>query len=112
VVAKGILHRDVSPFNVLIDDSADEFQGMLIDWEFAVEITVQQKYSIGGTVSSFYLWGAGGPITITDLIQGTIPFLSMYLLGQISDALKKNPLKKQKCLQGGRCHVCATLCAC
>jgi len=59
-VAKGILHRDVSPFNVLIDDSADEFQGMLIDWEFAVEITVRQKYSIGGTMSSFFFFFGGG----------------------------------------------------
>jgi len=92
-VAKGILHHDVSPFNVLIDDSANEFQGMLIDWEFAVEITVRQKYSVGGTMSSFFFLGGG--ITITDLIQGTILFLSMHLLGQISDDLKKNPLKNR-----------------
>ena len=58
-VAKGILHRDISPFNVLIDDSADEFQGMLIDWEFTVEITVQQKYNIGGTVSFFFFFLGG-----------------------------------------------------
>ena len=51
MVARGILHRDVSPFNIIIEDLVDGIQGMLIDWEFAVDITVTQKYSAGGTVS-------------------------------------------------------------
>ena len=51
MVARGILHCDVSPFNIIIEDLVDGIQGMLIDWEFAVDITVTQKYSAGGTVS-------------------------------------------------------------
>ena len=53
----GILHCDVSPFNVLIEDAEEGVQGLLIDWEFAVEITVTQLYSAGGTVSKpFLVW--------------------------------------------------------
>jgi len=52
-----ILHRDVSPFNALIKDGEDEVQGMLIDWEFAVEITATQLYSAGSTVSKLFgIW--------------------------------------------------------
>ena len=47
----GILHRDVSPFNVIIKDGEHGVEGMLIDWEFAVEIMITQLYSAGGTVS-------------------------------------------------------------
>ena len=53
----GILHCDVSPFNTLIEDAENGVQGLLIDWEFAVEITVTQLYSTGGTVSKpFPVW--------------------------------------------------------
>lgn len=71
-VAKCILHRDVSPFNVLIQELLDDIQGMLIDWEFAVEITLRQQYSVGGTVSSFFK----ERITIADFHVGyhTISF--------------------------------------
>ena len=50
----GVLHHDVSPFNSLIEDREDGVQGMLIDWEFAVEITITQLYSAGGTVSKLF----------------------------------------------------------
>ena len=50
----GVLHRDVSPFNSLIEDREDGVQGMLIDWEFAVEIMITQLYSAGGTVSKLF----------------------------------------------------------
>ena len=53
----GILHRDVSPFNVIIKDGEHGVEGMLIDWEFTVEITITQLYSAGGTVSKpFRVW--------------------------------------------------------
>lgn len=50
-VQRGILHRDVSPFNILIQYLPDGFRGILIDWEFAVEITQSEIYGAGGTVS-------------------------------------------------------------
>ncbi|KAG1753545.1 uncharacterized protein EDB91DRAFT_1030306, partial [Suillus paluster] len=35
----GILHRDCSLHNVMIEDANGNSLGMLIDWEFAVTIT-------------------------------------------------------------------------
>lgn len=88
-VGKGILHRNVSPFNVLIEDLVNKIQGMLIDWEFAVEITFEQEYGIGGTVSLIH-FVLDHELT---LVQGTIPFLSISLLEQICDKLKRKNLK-------------------
>ena len=39
-VERGVLHHNVSPFNIIIKDLVNGIQGMLIDWEFAVNITV------------------------------------------------------------------------
>ena len=87
-VGKGILHCNVSPFNVLIEDLVNKIQGMLIDWEFAVEITFEQEYGIGGTVSIHSV--LDHELT---LVQGTIPFLSIGLLEQICDGLQRKNLK-------------------
>jgi len=87
-VGKGILHCDISPFNVLIKDLVNEIQGMLIDWEFAVEITFEQEYGVGGTVSIHSV--LDHELT---LVQGTIPFLSIGLLEQICDRLQRKNLK-------------------
>ena len=53
-----VLHRDASPFNILIYEALDGVRGMLIDWEFAVEITLRAEYSVGGMVSMvFFMLG-------------------------------------------------------
>ncbi|KAI6010463.1 hypothetical protein EDC04DRAFT_2610201 [Pisolithus marmoratus] len=67
-VQKGILHCDISPFNILFEDTPDGVHSILIDWEFTVEMTYQVEYDVSGT--------------------GTIPFLSINLLAQISAALQ------------------------
>ncbi|KAG1889111.1 uncharacterized protein F5891DRAFT_1198687 [Suillus fuscotomentosus] len=59
-----ILHCDCSLNNVLILDNLDISKGFLIDWEFAVHITADNKYTIGGT--------------------GTVPFMSCRLLSQVA----------------------------
>lgn len=52
VEERGILHRDCSLNNAMIEDDGDGSHGTLIDWEFAVHILAGQKYAIGGTVST------------------------------------------------------------
>ncbi|KAG1793575.1 hypothetical protein EV424DRAFT_1354144 [Suillus variegatus] len=59
-----ILHRDCSLNNAMILDDLDLSKGFLIDWEFAVRITADNRYPIGGT--------------------GTVPFMSRMLLSQVS----------------------------
>ncbi|KAG1851432.1 hypothetical protein DFJ58DRAFT_728873 [Suillus subalutaceus] len=63
----GILHRDCSLNNTMIEDDGDGSHGTLIDWEFTVHILEGQKYAIGGT--------------------GTLPFMSRLLLFQLSEAV-------------------------
>jgi hypothetical protein len=53
VEERGILHRDCSLNNAMILDDLDLSKGFLIDWEFAVRIAADNKYPIGGTVSTF-----------------------------------------------------------
>ena len=48
---RGILHRDCSLNNSMIEDFDDGSHGLLLDWEFAVKITKQGEYDLGGTVS-------------------------------------------------------------
>ncbi|KAG2125088.1 hypothetical protein DEU56DRAFT_916696 [Suillus clintonianus] len=67
----GVLHRDCSLNNSMIEDDGNRTNGLLIDWEFAVHITAGQKYTIGGT--------------------GTIPFMSHSLLWQLSEAVGDLP---------------------
>ncbi|KAG1765881.1 hypothetical protein EV702DRAFT_1204407 [Suillus placidus] len=55
-----VLHRDSSLNNVMIEDDGDGSHGMLIDWEFAVDIVEGEQYVVGGT--------------------GTLPFMSWSLL--------------------------------
>ncbi|KAG1890837.1 hypothetical protein F4604DRAFT_1949197 [Suillus subluteus] len=62
---RGILHRDCSLYNTMIEDKDDgSSNGMLIDWEFAVRILPDDHYPLGGT--------------------GTVPFLSRSILGQLA----------------------------
>ena len=53
VEERKILHCDCSLNNAMILDDLDISKGFLIDWEFAVRITADNKYPIGGTVSTF-----------------------------------------------------------
>ena len=53
VMERFILHRDSSLNNAMILDCFGTSMGFLIDWEFTVRITVDNKYTIGGTVSIF-----------------------------------------------------------
>lgn len=53
VEERKILHHDCSLNNAMILDDFDISKGFLIDWEFAVHITADNKYPIGGTVSTF-----------------------------------------------------------
>ncbi|KAG1880183.1 hypothetical protein F4604DRAFT_1922866 [Suillus subluteus] len=64
---RGILHRDCSLNNAMIEDDGDRTHGLLIDWEFTVHIDAGRKYAIGGT--------------------GTLPFMSHSLLWQLSEAV-------------------------
>ncbi|KAG1906231.1 uncharacterized protein F5891DRAFT_975659 [Suillus fuscotomentosus] len=64
VEERKILHRDCSLNNAMILDDFDISKGFLIDWEFAVRITADNKYPIGG--------------------MGTVPFMSRKLLSQVS----------------------------
>ncbi|KAG1801288.1 uncharacterized protein BJ212DRAFT_1305039 [Suillus subaureus] len=59
-----ILHRDCNLNNAMILGNLDISKGFLIDWEFAVHITADNKYTIGGT--------------------GTVPIMSCRLLSQVS----------------------------
>ena len=62
-----VLHRDASPFNILIYEALDGVCSMLVDWEFAVEITLRVEYSVGGIVSMvFFVLG----ITTTNVELG------------------------------------------
>ncbi|KAG1737280.1 hypothetical protein EDB19DRAFT_1909804 [Suillus lakei] len=72
--AQGILHCDCSLHNAMIKDANGNSLGMLIDWEFAVAITPENKYAIGGT--------------------GTIPFMSRWLLQQVKKILVSNTAQK------------------
>ncbi|KAG2146609.1 uncharacterized protein EDB93DRAFT_1250892 [Suillus bovinus] len=49
VEEKGILHRDCSLNNSMIEDDSNGSHGTLIDWEFAMFIAQGQKYARGGT---------------------------------------------------------------
>ncbi|KAG1781323.1 hypothetical protein EV702DRAFT_1193504 [Suillus placidus] len=59
-----ILHCNCSLNNAMILDDLDISKWFLIDWEFAVRITADNQYPIGGT--------------------GTVPFMSRKLLGQVA----------------------------
>lgn len=50
----GILHRDCSLNNAMIEDLEDgtsSSRGLLLDWEFGVEVNEENSYNVGGTVS-------------------------------------------------------------
>jgi len=56
VEEREILHRDGSLNNTMIGDDGNGSHGMLIDWEFAVDINGDDKYTIGGTVSNLFVF--------------------------------------------------------
>ncbi|KAG2046225.1 hypothetical protein BDR06DRAFT_1014910 [Suillus hirtellus] len=72
--ARGILHRNCSLNNAIIEDADDDSLGMLIDWEFAVLVTPENNYAIGGT--------------------GTVPFMSRQLLQQLKNIIVPSTVKK------------------
>jgi hypothetical protein len=41
----------------MIEDDGDGSHGMLIDWEFAVDIVEGEQYVVGGTVGIMSLFG-------------------------------------------------------
>ncbi|KIO09339.1 hypothetical protein M404DRAFT_21903 [Pisolithus tinctorius Marx 270] len=67
---RGVLHRDCSINNTMIEDFANGSRGFLLDWEFAVRVTLQGEYDLGGT--------------------GTVPFLSVNILCQVKEAITKS----------------------
>lgn len=50
VEQRGVLHRDCSINNTMIEDTPNGPRGFFLDWEFAVQINMQHTYEIGGTV--------------------------------------------------------------
>jgi hypothetical protein len=50
--ALNVLHQDCSLHNVTIEDlDGGGSHGLLLDWEFGVEVNEAKKYSVGSTVS-------------------------------------------------------------
>ncbi|KAI6156796.1 hypothetical protein BKA82DRAFT_148513 [Pisolithus tinctorius] len=66
---RGVLHRDCSINNTMIEDFTNGSCSFLLDWEFAVWVTLQGEYDLGGTV---------------------IPFLSVNILCQLKEAITKS----------------------
>jgi hypothetical protein len=56
VELRKVLHRDSSLNNAMIEDDGDGSHGMLIDWEFAVDIVEGEQYVVGGTVGIMSLF--------------------------------------------------------
>lgn len=57
VESRKVLHCDSSLNNAMIEDDGDGSHGMLIDWEFAVDIVEGEEYVVGGTVRIMSLLG-------------------------------------------------------
>ncbi|KAG1901626.1 uncharacterized protein F5891DRAFT_1187500 [Suillus fuscotomentosus] len=76
IVERGILHCDCSLYNAMIMGEPNDSRGLLIDWEFAVFITSNDEYTIGGT--------------------GTIPFMSRALLAQMAELQGKATLQEAR----------------
>ncbi|KAI6006705.1 hypothetical protein F5J12DRAFT_782940 [Pisolithus orientalis] len=70
---RGILHQDCSINNMMIEDFANGLHSFLLNWEFAVQITLQGEYDLGGTYA-----------------KGTVPFLSVNILCQLKKAITKS----------------------
>ncbi|KAG1817265.1 uncharacterized protein BJ212DRAFT_1480495 [Suillus subaureus] len=75
VKERGILHRDCSLNNSMIEDNSNGSHGTLIDWEFAMHILQSNRYPISGT--------------------GTVPFMSWKLLHQLSDVIPLVSVQKK-----------------
>ncbi|KAI5990036.1 hypothetical protein F5J12DRAFT_786564 [Pisolithus orientalis] len=67
---RGVLHRDCSINNTMIEDFANGSHSFLLDWEFAVQVMLQGEYDLGST--------------------GTVPFLSVNILCQLKEAITKS----------------------
>ena len=78
----------------MIEDIRNGSRGLLLDWEFAVQINRQHKYEMGGTVCPLmFLLIAWLMVTL----QGTLPFLSTNLLEQLSNVvgpMDSSPIRK------------------
>ncbi|KAG1789203.1 uncharacterized protein HD556DRAFT_1447263 [Suillus plorans] len=85
VEERGILHRDCSLNNSMIEDDSNGSHGTLIDWEFAVRILQGQKYAIGGT--------------------GTAPFMSHSLLFQLSEAVGGRAMSQNSWKHASHSHI-------
>lgn len=48
---ENILYRDCSLNNMMIEDFKGSSHGLLLDWEFGIEVNEQHSYNMGGTVS-------------------------------------------------------------
>ena len=48
---ENILHQDCSLNNMMIEDFKGSSCGLLLDWEFSIEVNEQYSYNVGGTVS-------------------------------------------------------------
>ena len=82
---RGVLHRDCSVNNTMIEDTENGSCGCLLDWEFAIQINMQHTYDMGRTVCSLsFLPNAWLMI----ILQGTLPFLSTNILNQLKDFIR------------------------
>ncbi|KAI5984929.1 hypothetical protein F5J12DRAFT_787488 [Pisolithus orientalis] len=45
---RGVLHQDCSINNTMIEDFTNGSHNFLLDWEFAVQVTLQGEYDLGG----------------------------------------------------------------
>ncbi|KAI6030964.1 hypothetical protein F5J12DRAFT_779972 [Pisolithus orientalis] len=70
---RGVLHRDCSINNTMIEDFANGSHGFLLDWEFAVWVMLQGEYDLGSTYA-----------------KGTVPFFSVNILCQLKEAITKS----------------------
>ncbi|KAI6002562.1 hypothetical protein F5J12DRAFT_783738 [Pisolithus orientalis] len=70
---RGVLHQDCRIINTMIKDFTNGSHGFLLDWEFAVWVTLQGEYDLGSTYA-----------------KGKVPFLSVNILCQLKEAITKS----------------------
>ncbi|KAG1842146.1 hypothetical protein F4604DRAFT_1690068 [Suillus subluteus] len=96
VEERKILHRDCSLNNAMILDNLDISKGFLIDWEFAVRITADNKYTIGGTFS-----GPNGTVhqeRMTNSLLNRWTNLDLALCAAFKITFFANPLDEERLL--------------
>ncbi|KAF9218727.1 hypothetical protein BS17DRAFT_770497 [Gyrodon lividus] len=85
VKEQGVLHWDCSMNNAMIEDNEDGSHGLLLDWEFSVQITKLGRYKLGG--------------------MGTLPFLLINLLHQLQKVVKASKLSTSICKSASLTHM-------